>query len=71
MVGENFENILKGRYPGKAHAKRVAQHLREKGATQDGIIYLEGRHTKMQEDNDGPEHFRSVPVPFPFPLTHG
>lgn len=60
MVAEDFEAVLKGKYPGKAHAKRVVQMLREKGAATDGILYLEGRHTKMIEDNDGPEPFRYV-----------
>lgn len=59
MVAEDFEKVLKGKYPGKAHAKRVVQMMREKGA-QDGIVYLEACHTKMQEDNDGPVPFRSV-----------
>lgn len=58
MVAQDFDNVLKGKYPAKAHAKRVVQMLREKGAASNGILYLEGRHTKMIEDNDGPEHFR-------------
>ncbi|EJP61908.1 metallopeptidase family M24 [Beauveria bassiana ARSEF 2860] len=57
-MAQDFESILKGKYPGKAHAKRVVQILREKGAAADGFIYLEARHTQMQEDNDGPVPFR-------------
>ncbi|KAM3472164.1 hypothetical protein MY8738_008983 [Beauveria namnaoensis] len=57
-MAEDFESILEGKYPGKAHAKRVVQILREKGAAADGFIYLEARHTQMQEDNDGPVPFR-------------
>ncbi|KAJ3481912.1 hypothetical protein NLG97_g7701 [Lecanicillium saksenae] len=58
MAAPDYSKVLEGKYPGKAHAKRVVQILREKGAAADGFIYLEARHTKMQEDNDGPEHFR-------------
>ncbi|OAA53219.1 Peptidase M24, structural domain protein [Cordyceps fumosorosea ARSEF 2679] len=58
MALPDFESVLKGKYPAKAHAKRVVQILREKGAVADGFIYLEARHTQMQEDNDGPVPFR-------------
>ncbi len=57
-MAQDLEPVLKGKYPGKAHAKRVVQTLREKGAAADGFIYLEARHTQMQEDNDGPVPFR-------------
>lgn len=58
MAATDYDEVLKGKYPAKAHAKRVVQILREKGAKADGFLYLEARHTKMIEDNDGPEHFR-------------
>jgi Xaa-Pro dipeptidase len=48
MVAENYEAVLKGKYPGKAHAKRVV----------DLIRYLESQMTKMMEDSDEPEPFR-------------
>lgn len=57
-MATDFETVLKGKYPAKAHAKRVVELLREQGAPADGIIYLEGCHTAMQEDNDGPIPFR-------------
>lgn len=57
-MAKDYESVLKGKYPGKAHAKRVVQTLRDKGAAADGFIYLEARHTQMQEDNDGPVPFR-------------
>ncbi|KAI9737007.1 MAG: hypothetical protein M1834_000596 [Cirrosporium novae-zelandiae] len=47
------EDILKGKYPAKAHAKKVSEYLK---AT-DGVIYLEGQKTRMIEDNDEAAHF--------------
>merc|ERR1712000_721215 len=58
MVAENFDEVLKGKYPAKSHAKRVVQLLREKVPDANGLIYLEGTHEKLQEDNDSPVHFR-------------
>jgi len=58
MVAEDFETVLKGKYPAKEHAKRVVQLIREKVPDVNGLLYLEGRMTKLQEDNDSPEHFR-------------
>ncbi|KAG5918890.1 hypothetical protein E4U42_006712 [Claviceps africana] len=57
MLG-NFEHVLKGKYPAKAHAKRVVEQIRKSKPDAKGVIYLEARATKMQEDNDSPEHFR-------------
>ncbi|KAF4119422.1 hypothetical protein GMORB2_4941 [Geosmithia morbida] len=58
MVAENFEAVLKGKYPAKDHAKRVTELLREKVPGVNGFIYLESTMTKMQEDNDSPVPFR-------------
>ncbi|KAK5989670.1 putative Xaa-Pro aminopeptidase [Cladobotryum mycophilum] len=58
MVAQDFEAVLKGKYPGKSHAKRVIDLIREKNPNANGVLYLESRHTKLQEDNDSPEHFR-------------
>ncbi|KAL1888352.1 hypothetical protein Cpir12675_006207 [Ceratocystis pirilliformis] len=56
---ENYESILKGKYPAKAHAKRVAEYIRNKrGGDSNAIFYIEGRQTKLLEDNDEPELFR-------------
>lgn len=52
------QDILKGKYPAKAHARRVAAYIRERVPDATGVLYLEGRMTKLQEDNDSPEHFR-------------
>ncbi|CAK7230702.1 hypothetical protein SBRCBS47491_007676 [Sporothrix bragantina] len=60
-----YEAVLKGgKYPAKAHAKRVAAYIRSKfpdngdGAAQHAILYLESRATKLLEDNDEAEPFR-------------
>lgn len=49
---------LKGKYPAKAHAKKVVEYLASKGASTNGIVYLEGQKTHMQEDSDGEAPFR-------------
>ncbi|KAH6693502.1 xaa-Pro dipeptidase [Plectosphaerella plurivora] len=54
----DYESILKGKYPAKQHAKRVADIIRSKVPDATGILYLESRHTKMAEDSDHPEPFR-------------
>lgn len=58
MVAEDFEAVLKGKYPGKSHARRVVDLIRKKDPNASGVLYLEGRHTKLLEDNDSPEPFR-------------
>ncbi|KAK1249657.1 hypothetical protein MKX08_009660 [Trichoderma sp. CBMAI-0020] len=58
MVAQDFEAVLKGKYPGKAHARRVVDLMRKKDPQASGVLYLEGRHTKLLEDNDSPEPFR-------------
>lgn len=60
-MATNYEEILKGKYPAKAHAKHVVEQLRLKNPDVSGIIYLEGRATKMLEDSDAAEPFRQVP----------
>ncbi|RDA90611.1 hypothetical protein CP533_2793 [Ophiocordyceps camponoti-saundersi (nom. inval.)] len=58
LVMADFETILKAKYPAKAHARRVVELLRDAVPEPGGVLYLEGRETKMQEDNDSPEPFR-------------
>ena len=59
MVAQDFEAVLKGKYPAKAHALRVLDILRQKAPKAgSGVFYLESTRTKLQEDNDSPEHFR-------------
>lgn len=54
----NYDSILKGKYPAKAHAKRVVEYIKNKVPNASGVIYLEARHTKLLEDNDSEEPFR-------------
>lgn len=58
MVAQDFEAVLKGKYPAKAHAERVTKLIRDKIAEANGVLYLESRHTKLLEDNDSAEPFR-------------
>ena len=53
-----------GKYPAKAHARRVAQWIARNGGPDGGVIYLEGQGTKMIEVggalyNTGPEVFQA------------
>ncbi|KAK5167156.1 uncharacterized protein LTR77_007886 [Saxophila tyrrhenica] len=39
-----------GKYPAKAHCRRVAKWIAEHGGPTSGVLYLEGRGTEMTED---------------------
>ncbi|KAI5309438.1 hypothetical protein KEM55_003233, partial [Ascosphaera atra] len=52
------DKLLEGKYPAKAHARKVAAKLKEEGCGDSGVIYLEGQKTHMVEDNDEAMHFR-------------
>lgn len=67
MVAEDFEAVLKGKYPAKAHAKRVVEIIRKEVPDASGLLYLEGRHTKIREDDDSPEPFRYAAPPEHWP----
>jgi Xaa-Pro dipeptidase len=54
----DYESILKGKYPAKSHAARVAEYIRSKVPDAQGVLYLESRMTKLLEDNDEAEPFR-------------
>ncbi|KAH8902468.1 hypothetical protein BR93DRAFT_886897 [Coniochaeta sp. PMI_546] len=54
----DYNTILKGKYPAKAHARRVVDYIRSKVPGASGVLYLESRMTKLLEDNDEPEPFR-------------
>jgi Xaa-Pro dipeptidase len=56
----DFETILKGKYPAKAHARKVVEFMKSKNKDVSGVLYLEGQKTKMIEDNDGEAPFRYV-----------
>jgi Xaa-Pro dipeptidase len=48
-IAENYEEVLKGKYPAKAHAKKVAEWIVEKGGDKKGTIYLEAQKQKLNE----------------------
>ena len=54
----DYDTILQGKYPAKRHAQRVVEYIRTKVPDATGVLYLEGRATKLLEDNDEPEPFR-------------
>jgi hypothetical protein len=57
-IAENYEEVLKGKYPAKEHAKKVKEWLVSKGGDKNGTIYLEAQKQKLNEDNDGEAPFR-------------
>ena len=55
-----YHSILKGKYPAKAHCAKVAAYLKETVKDNSAArIYLQGQKTRMIEDNDEPQPFRS------------
>ncbi len=52
------DRILKGKYPAKAHARRVAEYIQLQGHPKEGVVYLEAQKTKLVEDDDQAETFR-------------
>lgn len=54
----SVESILAGKYPAKAHARRVAEYIRSRGHTGPGVIYLEAQKDRLIEDNDESMPFR-------------
>jgi len=69
---DKTDELLRGKYPAKAHAAKVAAYLKAKDPSSNGLIYLEGQKTRLIEDNDEPVPFRSVTVHLPrtVPLHH-
>lgn len=53
----SVDEILAAKYPAKAHARRVAQALKDKHGDAS-IIYLEAQKTRLIEDNDEAMPFR-------------
>lgn len=53
-----YEEVLKGKYPGKTHAKKVAEYIRSKIPNATGVVYVESKKAKLHEDCDQEEHFR-------------
>lgn len=48
-IAENYEDVLKGKYPAKEHAKKVKEWLVSKGGDENGTIYLEAQKQKLNE----------------------
>jgi Xaa-Pro dipeptidase len=48
-IAENYDAVLKGKYPAKEHAKKVAKWIIEKGGDKNGTIYLEAQKQRLQE----------------------
>jgi len=60
MLRMDYDSVLQGKYPAKAHARRVADYIRSKIPGASGILYLESGSTKLHEDCDQDEPFRYV-----------
>lgn len=45
----NVREVLKGKYPAKLHAKKVKEWIVANGGDAEGVVYLEGQKTKMNE----------------------
>ncbi|KAI0802384.1 peptidase M24, structural domain-containing protein [Xylaria sp. FL0064] len=58
MADIDVETVLKGKYPAKAHAKRVVEYIRSKVPDATGALFLEGRSDQLLEDSDEPVPFR-------------
>lgn len=56
----SVDSILQGKYPAKDHARRVADYIKKSRPDAEGVLYLEGKKTKLIEDNDEPEPFRYI-----------
>ncbi len=55
---DEVDAVLARKYPAKAHAAKVAAHLKKERPNATGVIYLEAQKTRMLEDNDEPQPFR-------------
>ena len=52
------DSVLMGKYPAKAHARRVVEYIKKSKPDAQGVLYLEGQKTIMMEDNDEAQPFR-------------
>ena len=48
-VARNYEDVLKGKYPAKTHARKVKDWILEKGGDAKGTVYLESQKQKLLE----------------------
>lgn len=58
IANPNLPKPPSGKYPAKAHARRVAEWIAKNGGPSTGVIYLEGQSEKIVEDDDTTAHFR-------------
>ncbi|KAI1335683.1 peptidase M24, structural domain-containing protein [Xylariaceae sp. FL0016] len=59
MADIDVSAVLAGKYPAKAHAKRVVEYIQAKDpSVKKGVLYLEGTTDKLLEDSDEPVPFR-------------
>jgi Xaa-Pro dipeptidase len=65
----DYEAVLKGKYPAKAHARKVVEYIKKTQPDATGVLYLEGQKTRMIEDNDEPMPFRYHLPNSPSPST--
>ena len=49
LANHDLPSPPSGKYPAKAHARRVAEYIRQNGGLDKGIIYLEAQKTHMVE----------------------
>jgi Xaa-Pro dipeptidase len=49
IANPNLPSPPSGKYPAKAHCRRVAKWLAENGGPTEGVIYLEGQALKEHE----------------------
>jgi len=54
----SVDSILAGKYPAKAHARKVVEYIRKSKPDATGVLYLEGQKDKLIEDNDETVPFR-------------
>jgi Xaa-Pro dipeptidase len=48
-TAENYDDVLKGKYPAKLHAKKVKEYIVSKGGDSTGTIYLEAQKSRLLE----------------------
>ncbi|KAI9733724.1 MAG: hypothetical protein M1818_007138 [Claussenomyces sp. TS43310] len=59
----DLDTILAGKYPAKAHARRVTDYIRKSSPHAQGVIYVEGQKTRLIEDNDETVPFSGCALP--------
>ncbi|KAF2748867.1 putative Xaa-Pro aminopeptidase [Sporormia fimetaria CBS 119925] len=57
-AARSFEDVLKGKYPAKTHARKVKEWIVKNGGDEKGTLYLESARKKLLEDSDSEAPFR-------------